>query len=314
MTSPEQTPSKRGVVGGLLDLASATISRPLQAAQESKLGKAAALGVANLGISAGAAPEKAEAAPIPDLVVYDTSTDSSNFANTEIGAANFILEPGGSPSTVDAGASLMFTGNGQAIDQLEVIYQYGTQSGPNQGNVAALSWAVAMYLNPADYTAEGLAGVPGFTAPDYYLELADPMNADYLDVINTSGVINNHRAMIDLSDLGISDWYTIDGQEHLAFLTPFSTGNTGTLSTGIALSDNSGFNVGIMEGLYDDITSGGPDTYLNYGYSYGNGAGRVTTQAIPEPGSIGLMAVGLGILAGGRLLGRTRREEKAPEA
>jgi len=140
------------------------------------------------------------------------------------------------------------------------------------------------------------------------------MNSDYLNVINTSGVINNHRAMIDLSDLGIHDWYTIGGQDHLAFLTPFTDSNTGTLTTGIALSDNSGFTAGVMEGLYDDATSGGADTYLNYGYSYGNGAGRVTTQAIPEPGSIGLMAVGLGVLAGGRLLGRTRREEKASQA
>ena len=152
-----------------------------------------------------------------------------------------------------------------------------------------MDWRIAMYLDPADYSIEGLAGVSGFTAPDFFLDLADPTNANYTKVINTSNGVNNHRALIDLSDLGISDWNTIDGQNHLAFLIPTVTGANNGLVTGTALSDNSGWTSGVMEGLYDEpFDQNGADTFLNYGFSYGNVAGRVTTQSAVLLGDVNL--------------------------
>ena len=221
--------------GGLIFLGGAVVG--LQNIGGSKPGRLLTfLGIfIAVGVAEGVrSPQEARAS----IVLFDTSTDGTNYSGTGVGSRNFI-DGLGANSVTHTGSGIMFQGNGMAIDQIEVIYQYGDLDGANQGDIAAYNWRVAMYLDPDDYTAEGLAGITGFTPPDFILDLADPTNTDYLNVIGTSGVVNNHRALVDLSDLGVFHWNTIDEEEHLVFLIPTATGDNNALVTGTALSDNS---------------------------------------------------------------------------
>ena len=108
--------------------------------------------------------------------IYDTSSDSSNFANTGLGARNFGDVLGGDSLSNDV-AGMTFVGNGELLSSVEVIYQYADDSGINNGDIAGLDWRVALYLDPNLFTVQGLFGAPnsGANAPDFVLDVAETL-------------------------------------------------------------------------------------------------------------------------------------------
>jgi len=220
-------------------------------------------------------------------ILRDNISDSTNYNGLgQEGALNFADLLGGSPSLFDGAAGMSFVGDGNAIDTIEMIWQYGDNDlGWNQGDLEGLNWRAAIFLNPNDFTVEGLFGRDGYQQPDFFIDLADPTNPDYATPIGSSGLANNHHAIVDVSDL---NWSTIAGQESLAFLVPVGELG-GSLGTFAALSSDLGETIGLGTDMADWAADGGlgPRPLGDFGYPHDSIAGRVTS--IPAPGTLALV-------------------------
>lgn len=226
---------------------------------------------------------------LANVVLYDTASDTGNYAGTGAGVLHMLDIPDLPPaSLLSSAVGLPFVGNGQALQEIGVVWQYANVLGDyNQGDYTVFEWRVAAFLNRDDFTIERLLGIDG--TPDFWMDIAQP-SIGYDQVRSTSEGVNNHYAHVNVSEL---QWQTINGQAGLAFLVPINWEFSPDVLAGIALSDNSGVTIGTEQpSLMDEGAGLGPQTLDVYGHPWLHAAGRVTAVPESSPSTL-LVLVGL---------------------
>ena len=230
----------------------------------------------------------AVASPVSaDVILRDTISDGGFNTTGQAGVLNISGGSGPNALLQDASVGISFVGNGQAILDVEVIWQHAGAAGFNTGNYQPLNWRLALFLNPAEFTNEGALGRSGAIAPDYTLTLSDPSNPDYDTVVGNAGEANNHLARFDLSGLG---WMTEDGQHHVLTVVPVLTVAGQDVIAGVAYSPTSTSPLDLYDVAADNGTPA--ETFAQRGLPYDNVAARITA-AVPEPSSLLLITLSL---------------------
>jgi len=230
-----------------------------------------------------------------DIVLHDTYSNSSWY-DTGVGQANYLNDAG--PSALNRVTMIKFLGDGNSLFEVGTIWQYGNSNGPNLGDPTKFNWRAVFYENVGDFTVQGLASGVGPNAPTFSIDLTPNQLANfstYLNVVSTSGGVNNHQAVVNFHDLGFTNILTIAGQEHLFSLIPFDFNSVANAQGAIARSNY--VYSGGLDTLYHTVSLPNP-VNLNTVSPYTQAAGYVKSiSVVPEPSSGLLLALFAGVFA-----------------
>ena len=230
----------------------------------------------------------AVASPVSgDVILRDTISDGGFNTLPVEGVLNTSTGFGPDSGLADSSVGISFVGNGQSLQLVDVIFQYGTDNGFNTGNIQQFSWQLSLFLDPVDFSTEGALGRSGSVSPDFMTVFADPINSDYATPIGMAGLANNHLASFDLSGLG---WTTNSGQNHTLAVAPVTTmAGNGTVGA-LAYSPLTTSPLDLYDFAFDNGTP--PETFAQRGLPYDSVAARITA-AVPEPSSLLLITLSL---------------------
>ena len=232
----------------------------------------------------------AVASPVSgDVILRDTISDGGFNTTGEPGVLNMSPGYGAEPALFDSTVGIIFSGNGQRISSVEVIWQYGDQASGvfNSGNIQQFDWQLSLFLDPVDFSTEGALGRSGSVSPDFTTIFANPSNSDYATVIGNSGPANNHLARFDLSGLG---WKTNSGQNHIITVVPTSTMPGGSTIAALSYSPAVVSTLDLYDQSFDNGTP--PETFAQRGFPFDSVAARITA-AVPEPNTLFLITLSL---------------------
>ena len=222
-----------------------------------------------------------------DVILRDTISDGGFNTTGEPGVLNMSSGDGPNSGLFDSSVGISFLGNGQAITQIEVIWQYADNNGFNTGDVQQFDWRLSLFLDPTEFTTEGALGRIGSTSPDFSTVFSDPTNLDYANAIGMAGAANNHLASFDVSGL---DWTTGLGQSHIVTVVPVLTLPGSDEAGALAYSPTANPPLDLFDQAADNGTP--PETFAQRGFPFDSVAARITA-AVPEPSSLLLITLTL---------------------
>ena len=220
-----------------------------------------------------------------DIVLRDTISDGGFNTVPVSGVLNTSSGFGPNSGLIDSTVGIAFVGNGQSLETVDVIFQYGSNDGLNTGNIQQFSWQLSLFLDPVDFSTAGALGRSGSVAPDFMTVVADPINSDYATPIGMAGLANNHLASFDLGGLG---WTTTNGHNHILTVVPVTTMAGSNTVGALAYSPVTTSPLDLFDQAFDNGTP--PETFAQRGLPFDSVAARITA-AVPEPSSLLLITL-----------------------